>query len=62
MTAVDTFTEAGPAATVPPERAPQFQEPSRRGPNPFVVAGAAFVLGVALAKWIDWRCRGRTRG
>jgi hypothetical protein len=25
------------------------------GPNPFLVVGAAFVAGVALAKWIDWR-------
>jgi hypothetical protein len=25
------------------------------GPNPFVVIGAALVLGVALAKWLDWR-------
>jgi len=25
------------------------------GPNPFVVIGAALFLGVALAKWIDWR-------
>jgi hypothetical protein len=26
-----------------------------RGPNPFVVAGAAFAAGTALAKLIDWR-------
>ena len=25
------------------------------GPNPYVVLGAAVVLGVALAKWLDWR-------
>jgi hypothetical protein len=25
------------------------------GPNPFVVVGAALVVGVALAKWLDWR-------
>ncbi len=25
------------------------------GPNPHVVVGAALVLGVALAKWLDWR-------
>jgi hypothetical protein len=25
------------------------------GPNPFVVVGVAFVLGVALAKVISWR-------
>jgi hypothetical protein len=33
----------------------------RSGPNPFVVAGAALVVGVALAKWIDWRGRARPR-
>lgn len=27
----------------------------RGGPNPFAVVGAALVLGVVLAKWIDWR-------
>jgi hypothetical protein len=25
------------------------------GPNPFLVVGAAFMIGVALAKWLDWR-------
>jgi hypothetical protein len=25
------------------------------GPNPWVVVGVAFVAGIALAKWIDWR-------
>lgn len=25
------------------------------GPNPYVVVGAAFVVGVCIAKWIDWR-------
>ena len=25
------------------------------GPNPWLVAGAALVAGIALAKWIDWR-------
>ena len=28
---------------------------SGRGPNPFVVAGAAFAVGTVLAKLIDWR-------
>ncbi|MDQ5822545.1 MAG: hypothetical protein M3540_14005 [Actinomycetota bacterium] len=27
----------------------------RGGPNPFVVVGAAFVAGIFIAKWIDWR-------
>ena len=34
---------------------PKSRKPSHGGPNPFVVAGAAFAVGVALAKWIDWR-------
>ena len=25
------------------------------GPNPWLVAAAALAVGVALAKWIDWR-------
>jgi len=25
------------------------------GPNPFVVIGVALVVGVAVAKWLDWR-------
>ncbi len=28
---------------------------AKRGPNPFVVAGAAFAVGTLLAKMIDWR-------
>ena len=39
--------------------APQLgsREPTsaKGGPNPFVVAGAAFGLGTLLAKLIDWR-------
>jgi hypothetical protein len=27
----------------------------RGGPNPFLVVGAAFVVGVAVAKFVDWR-------
>ena len=25
------------------------------GPNPFLVVGTALFVGVALAKWLDWR-------
>jgi len=25
------------------------------GPNPFLVIGSALVIGIALAKWLDWR-------
>jgi len=40
-----------PAAPSGPQHAPQQQ----RGPNPFVVAAAAFGAGTLLAKLIDWR-------
>jgi len=50
-----------PGAT--PVRAPSVPQHGARptgakkkgGPNPFVVAGAAFGLGTILAKAIDWR-------
>jgi hypothetical protein len=29
--------------------------PKTGSPSPYVVVGAALVLGVALAKWLDWR-------
>ena len=32
------------------------------GPNPFLVVGAALVLGVAVARWIDWRSHAHPRG
>ena len=38
-----------PAAPSGPERT------RKRGPNPFLVAGAAFAAGTVLAKLIDWR-------
>jgi hypothetical protein len=45
------------AGTVAPTR-PQLGDrpkPQRGGPNPFVVAGAAFAAGILIAKLIDWR-------
>lgn len=45
-------TERRPTEVKPP--APS--EPAKTGgPNPYLVVGAALVLGVALAKWLDWR-------
>jgi hypothetical protein len=32
------------------------------GPNPFAVVGAALLVGVILAKWIDWRGHAHPRG
>jgi hypothetical protein len=31
------------------------RKPTKSGPNPFVVAGAAFGVGTLIAKLIDWR-------
>jgi hypothetical protein len=45
-----------------PRRAPSGSQLGARpsggrngGPNPFAVVGAALLVGVILAKWIDWR-------
>jgi hypothetical protein len=34
---------------------PQVPRKPSSGPNPFLVAGAAFAVGSVLAKLIDWR-------
>ena len=49
----DPDTLASPQAPSGPQLSPQ--KSAKRGPNPFVVAGAAFALGTVLAKLIDWR-------
>lgn len=38
-----------------PRPKPKRRARSGAGPNPFLVAGVAFVAGIALAKMIDWR-------
>ena len=38
-----------------PQLEPRGRKRGQRGPNPFVVAGAAFAVGTVLAKLIDWR-------
>jgi hypothetical protein len=53
-------TDGKPAeARLAPSRPQLGPRPKRKrnggGPNPWLVVGAAFVAGVALAKWIDWR-------
>ena len=35
---------------------------SADGPSPFAVLAAGFALGIALAKWIDWRGHAHPRG
>jgi hypothetical protein len=52
-------TNQEPGAGVVAPSGPQLEErpkpPGHRGPNPFVVLGAAFAAGILLAKLIDWR-------
>jgi hypothetical protein len=57
-----TNLEPGAEAIAP--TGPQLGERRKRkkGPNPFVVVGAALALGVTLAKLIDWRGHAHPRG
>lgn len=49
----------GPAATGTPS--PRRDRGRGGGPNPLVVVGAAIVLGVFLAKVLDWRSHAHPR-
>jgi len=54
----ETTTSVEPPPAPPDSKAQRPRKPRKPagdGPNPFVVIGAAVVLGVALAKWLDWR-------
>ena len=52
----DAPTDLEPGTEVIVPTGPQLgKRRQRKGPNPFVVVGAALALGVALAKVIDWR-------
>ena len=55
MPSSDTESEtvASPQAPSGPQHSPQ-RSPGR-GLNPFVIAGAAFAVGIVIAKVIDWR-------
>jgi hypothetical protein len=54
-----TNEKPGHAAVAPsaPQlgRRPRAKPSDGGGPNPLLVVGVAFVAGVALAKWLDWR-------
>ena len=59
VTVVAPHVAAGasaPQASSPPP-APRRDQPGSTGggPSPIVIAGAAFVIGMFLAKFIDWR-------
>ena len=54
------------APTVPQPTKPPAQPKTKSGgraggPNPFLVAGAALIVGIALAKVIDWRSHAHPR-
>jgi hypothetical protein len=52
-----TNQPAGSGTPAAPTR-PQLARPKKRrsrGPNPYLVIGAALVTGVVIAKLIDWR-------
>jgi len=51
------------AVTVPAPTGPQLgrRRSANEGPNPLVVAGAAFGVGTVLAKIIDWRSHAHPR-
>jgi hypothetical protein len=53
---------AAPTDLEPGEAQPSHARRSGGGPSPFLIAGAALVAGVALAKWIDWRGHAHPRG
>ncbi len=36
--------------------------PPGSGPNPFLVVGAALLVGIALARLVDWKSHGHPRG
>jgi hypothetical protein len=52
-----TNQPAGSGTPAAPAR-PQLPRPKKRrgrGPNPYLVVGAALVTGIVIAKLIDWR-------
>ena len=51
----ETGTEARPAQPPQQPRPPRATKPRGAGPNPYLVIGGALLLGVAVAKWLDWR-------
>ena len=53
---------SGAVAPSGPQLGPRPKRPGRGGPNPFIVVGAALVVGVAVAKFIDWRGHAHPRG
>ena len=46
---------SGTVAPSAPQLGKRPKPPGKDGPNPWVVVAAALAIGIALAKWIDWR-------
>jgi hypothetical protein len=57
-----TDLEPGSGAVVAPPASKGGRRGKRGGPNPIVVIGAAFVVGIAVAKALDWRSHAHPRG
>jgi hypothetical protein len=51
----NTKPDEGVVAPSTAQLGPRPKPPGAGGPNPLLVVGAAFVVGVAVAKLIDWR-------
>jgi hypothetical protein len=56
-----TDLEPGSGAMVA-QPAPRAKLGTRRGPSPLLVIGAAFSVGIVLAKVLDWRGHAHPRG
>ena len=57
-----TKPEEGVVAPSSPQLGARPKPPATGGPNPLLVVGAAFVAGIALSKFIDWRGHAHPRG
>jgi hypothetical protein len=57
-----TDLEPGSGAVVASPASKAGSRGKNGGPNPIVVIGAAFVVGIALAKALDWRSHAHPRG
>jgi hypothetical protein len=59
-----TDLKPGSGAAVAPAGPQLGNRPSKKrgGPNPFVVIGVAFAVGIVLAKALDWRGHAHPRG
>jgi hypothetical protein len=53
----DAPTDLEPGANMVAPHGPQVgKRPKKRGgPSPFLVVGAALAVGIAMAKFVDWR-------